>query len=85
MKTITKEKARLICSYHYDGRFCPLASFFSTGKIYFPLDHYIKAVEENIKTGKFLYERAKRLKELNSLRNFFLYAGHKHMAKNEYK
>jgi hypothetical protein len=85
MKTISKEKARLICSYHYDGQFCPLYSFFSTGKIYFPLDHYIKVVEENIKTGKFLYERAKRLKELNSLRNFFLYAGHKHMAKNEYK
>lgn len=83
MKTITKEKARLICSQWYESQFCPLYSFFSTGKIYFPIGHYVKVVDENIRTGKFLYEKTKRLKELNSLKNFFLYSGHKYRANEQ--
>ena len=79
MKTISNEKARLICSHWHAGQWCPLYSFCSTGKIYFPIGHYVQAVEETIKCT----EVKSQIKELNSLKNFFLYSGHKYRTNNE--
>lgn len=79
MKTITKERARFICSQWYAGQFCPLYSFCSTGKLYFPIEDYIKAVEETINC----IEIKSQIRELNSLKNFFLHSGHKYRVNNE--
>lgn len=79
MKTISHKKAKEICSHWHAGQWCPLYSFCSTGKLFFPVGDYVQAVEETIRSTTVKGQ----IRELKSLKNFFIYAGHKHLAKNE--